>query len=246
MDNIERWKQNLFLLARSHMNTEAGTPEEIHLYGALDRVVNELLASRVSEAEIRRIISNGQAYGDGRRPPPFATRRYMTPAQSEEIRIMTTAALYNPIEDDDNYDDYDDYDDYDEGAVPIPGDAVVAVPRPRPGAAAVVAAPAAVPRPAAAAAVPKLDGEDEDIDSKDLDEYKILLRCPSCLGNIKDVRLSPCGHMMCKTCLKDHLARGENKCPVCRQRFTSYDKVYYSKYLKYKNKYYLLKKKLLQ
>ncbi len=90
---------------------------------------------------------------------------------------------------------------------------------------------------------PNLDGEDEDVDTKDVDQLKEMIKCPICVTNIKDVRLSPCGHMMCKTCAKQYLARGETKCPVCQQRFTNMDKVYYAKYLKYKNKYLQLKTK---
>jgi hypothetical protein len=193
---------SLVNLARTHMNTRAGTPEELALWSQLDETVSVLLEIGVSEAEIRRLIYEGQAYTDGRRPPPFPTRRYATPAEAQELEIIRERAENAYAEQ-------------------------------RPAAAAA----------AAAALPPYLNMEDEDIDSKDLDEYKDMLKCPFCLSNIKDVRLSPCGHMMCKSCLKNCLAQGENKCPVCRQRFTSYDKVYYSKYLKYKNKYLQLKTK---
>jgi hypothetical protein len=113
---------------------------------------------------------------------------------------------------------------------------------------------AAIRRPAAAAAsavasatghqMPSyLNEDDEDIDSKDLDEYKHMIKCPVCIGNIKDVRLSPCGHMMCKSCMKDYMTRRDTECPICKKQFTSFDKVYYNKYLKYKNKYLQLKTK---
>ena len=82
-----------------------------------------------------------------------------------------------------------------------------------------------------------LNIKDEDINSKDLEEYKEMLKCPVCIENIKDIRLSPCGHMMCKLCVKGYVSRGEIQCPVCRKLFTSFDKVYYGKYLKYKMKY---------
>jgi hypothetical protein len=88
-----------------------------------------------------------------------------------------------------------------------------------------------------------LDGEDEDVDSKDLGEYKKMMKCPLCLGNIKDVRLTPCGHMLCKTCIKDYLNKGFSECPICKIVFTNIDKLYYAKYLKYKNKYLQLKTK---
>jgi hypothetical protein len=88
-----------------------------------------------------------------------------------------------------------------------------------------------------------LNMEDEDIDSKNLEQLQELLACPICKGNIKDVRLSPCGHMMCKTCVKIYLESGNRKCPVCAQPFTNFDKVYYGKYLKYKMKYFSLKNK---
>jgi hypothetical protein len=103
------------------------------------------------------------------------------------------------------------------------------------------------PAPAAAAAIPDyLNMEDEDIDSKDLEQYKEMIKCPVCIGNIKDVRLSPCGHMMCKSCVKTYIDSGNRRCPVCTQPFASFDKVYYSKYLKYKNKYVMLKNKIIK
>ena len=102
---------------------------------------------------------------------------------------------------------------------------------------------AATAATAAATSNEYLNEDDEDIDTKDLELYKDMIKCPVCLSNIKDVRLSPCGHMMCKSCVKNYITRRETQCPICKQKFTSFDKVYYGKYLKYKMKYLMFKNK---
>ena len=72
--------------------------------------------------------------------------------------------------------------------------------------------------------------------------YSPLLLCPVCLENIKDIRLN-CGHMLCKVCATI-LRQSNRPCPTCRIPTTSYDKVFYNKYLKYKTKYLQLKNKI--
>ena len=89
-----------------------------------------------------------------------------------------------------------------------------------------------------------LEGKDIEVD--DNPEVSVeMLRCPICQTNVKDIRLSPCGHMICKTCAI-HLRSLNQGCPICRQSITSIDKVYYNKYLKYKNKYVMLRNKISQ
>ncbi len=97
--------------------------------------------------------------------------------------------------------------------------------------------------PAAAAAAEPFTGEDEDIDSKTLDEYKEMMQCPICKTNIKNVEINPCKHLMCKGCANLYRAQGINKCPVCNGRITNFEKVYLGKYMKYKIKYFQLKNK---
>ena len=72
--------------------------------------------------------------------------------------------------------------------------------------------------------------------------YSELLKCPVCLENIKDIRLN-CGHMLCTVCARI-LRQNNRPCPICRVPTTSYDKVFYNKYLKYKTKYLQLKNKI--
>ena len=76
----------------------------------------------------------------------------------------------------------------------------------------------------------------------DTNEYKsdlvTRMTCPICLDNEKKVRLN-CGHMLCEIC-SDRV----DKCSECREPITTRHTVFYNKYLKYKNKYLVLKKML--
>lgn len=85
-----------------------------------------------------------------------------------------------------------------------------------------------------------LEGTVQSIDDPKLNPLE-MIRCPVCQDNIKDIRLT-CGHMVCKNCATQ-LHALKQKCPICRKDITSMDKVYYNKYLKYKNKYFQLKTK---
>lgn len=96
---ISLLKNNLEHNVRTHMNTEAGTAEEIRLMTTLDLEVNELLRLGVSEIEIREIIQRAQVYDPSRPIPPFPTRRYATPSQLEEITRMREASRYRTLED---------------------------------------------------------------------------------------------------------------------------------------------------
>jgi hypothetical protein len=96
--------------------------------------------------------------------------------------------------------------------------------------------------PEGANAMPEsLNGEDIELEPQTLQELQDMFKCPICLTNIKDIRYSPCGHMSCKSCARRFINENINKCPHCQKNITSYDKVYYSKYLKYKTKYLQLK-----
>ena len=77
------------------------------------------------------------------------------------------------------------------------------------------------------------------IDKEDKTErYLKRMECPICLENESDTRLS-CGHLCCGRC-----AIEIQECHICRTPITSRDKIYYHKYLKYKNKYLSLQSKL--
>jgi hypothetical protein len=111
--------------------------------------------------------------------------------------------------------------------------------------------------------------EDDDDDDNDYDDYPVPLSreqlndqtlqgdveqfneqtnysqsilCRVCFENIKDIRLN-CGHMLCKVCARI-LRQRHSPCPICRVPTTSYDKIFYNKYLKYKTKYLQLKNKI--
>jgi hypothetical protein len=74
------------------------------------------------------------------------------------------------------------------------------------------------------------------IESLTGESAKALLECPICMVHIKDIRLN-CGHMLCNMC-----AQQVTECPICRNPVTQKERVFYNKYLKYKQKYLQLKK----
>ncbi len=388
MDSIQTKKNALRELARTQVNTEAGTPQEFRIVMQLDIAVNELLQLGVSEREIRNIIREGQVQGRiGMPPPTFGTRTYLTPKHREELMGYMGQARQE------NVDEYNDDDDYEtpedklrlqqqqeiinqltnedvtpelqarrmehlvgmivanrdanearderearalaerdnapvanwsqlmdranardvsraparvvapavaparvvapavapapvvvtswaqlmgptsvraQAQTPAPVRARARAPSPTPTPAPAPApvrarAPSPTPAPARARApsptpatatataianIPDkyafLNGKAEDLDSKDLEQYKDMMRCEICLTNIKDVRLSPCDHQFCKECIRRLINRRETKCPKCRVTFTNLNKVYQSKYLKYKMKYFALKNEQLK
>ncbi len=71
---------------------------------------------------------------------------------------------------------------------------------------------------------------------------KLLRRieCPICYTNESNIVLN-CGHIICPECSKNPLIVS---CPICRIPITTKQSIYYKKYLKYKNKYAILKKEL--
>jgi len=103
---------------------------------------------------------------------------------------------------------------------------------------ALAAGPPQAPAAAAVATVDPLIGDDVLIDDANIH----YLECPVCMNNVKSIRFSPCGHMACKRCIREMRSRGDYQCPVCRDQYNSVDRVYFNKYLKYKNKYLQLKK----
>ena len=61
--------------------------------------------------------------------------------------------------------------------------------------------------------------------------------CTRCSIRRKEEQL-PCGHLFCLRCVND-IKQGTRQCPICGK---STNDAYYSKYMKYKNKYLSLKK----
>ena len=49
--------------------------------------------------------------------------------------------------------------------------------------------------------------------------------CKICAENDKDMRLEPCGHLMCNVCLRSWLDSGRTDCPFCREEIKDSDHV---------------------
>ena len=84
-----------------------------------------------------------------------------------------------------------------------------------------------------------------DISVKPIEDTKTCellnrITCKVCYINEIDTVLN-CGHMFCGRCVET-IVQGDSKCPECRTPITSKIKNNYNKYVKYKNKYMLLKK----
>jgi len=58
---------------------------------------------------------------------------------------------------------------------------------------------------------------------KQLDEYKALLKCPSCNINFKDCVLTRCMHVFCRECIKARTESRQRKCPTCGESFGYHD-----------------------
>ncbi|ORX79070.1 hypothetical protein BCR32DRAFT_206138 [Anaeromyces robustus] len=54
---------------------------------------------------------------------------------------------------------------------------------------------------------------------KQLDEYKALLKCPSCNINFKNCVIIRCMHVFCKDCIKAITDSRQRKCPTCGESF---------------------------
>jgi hypothetical protein len=83
----------------------------------------------------------------------------------------------------------------------------------------------------------------ELLDSKNLEQYKEMMECPICNINIRNIRIVPCGHTLCKECAEKIIeTTGKKRCPICNSNREGFKKAFYAKYLKYKMKYLKLKK----
>tara|TARA_Y100000992_G_C20885110_1_gene313640 strand:+ start:86 stop:439 length:354 start_codon:yes stop_codon:yes gene_type:complete len=62
---------------------------------------------------------------------------------------------------------------------------------------------------------------------KEISDFEILnnLMCKICMENISDCIINPCKHFVC--CEKCMNKLEDNKCPMCREIFEDYMKVYY-------------------
>jgi hypothetical protein len=87
----------------------------------------------------------------------------------------------------------------------------------------------------------EIEGESADIETISAADISNMIKCPVCLGKIKDVRLN-CGHLICRECART-IRSSDATCPQCRAPITNMDRIYYNKYLKYKMKYFALKNK---
>ncbi|KAI9197286.1 uncharacterized protein BJ171DRAFT_559421 [Polychytrium aggregatum] len=58
---------------------------------------------------------------------------------------------------------------------------------------------------------------------KQLEDYKLLLKCSSCNTNFKSHTLLKCMHTFCKGCIDDMCASRQRKCPTCGLTFAHQD-----------------------
>ena len=74
-------------------------------------------------------------------------------------------------------------------------------------------------------------------------------RCSVCFDNAVNLRLDPCGHLLCSSCYSKLRNEPIKKCPICRENINNTNYIFYGgcdykkKYLKYKLKYLNLKSK---
>ncbi|PVU88505.1 hypothetical protein BB559_000155 [Furculomyces boomerangus] len=52
-----------------------------------------------------------------------------------------------------------------------------------------------------------------------VEEYKALLKCPTCRRNFKDTTLIRCMHVFCKECIDARIETRQRKCPTCGDAF---------------------------
>ncbi len=88
--------------------------------------------------------------------------------------------------------------------------------------------------------LPEIDDSDQEGYSALGRSYQERLTCPVCYINEVNTALLPCGHLLCSSCAQ-RIQNYNKRCPKCQQLFTHINKIFYQKYLKYKNKYLQLK-----
>ena len=49
--------------------------------------------------------------------------------------------------------------------------------------------------------------------------------CKICAENDKDIRIEPCGHLVCQSCLEHWQEIGGDGCPFCRQEIKDMEKI---------------------
>jgi len=54
-----------------------------------------------------------------------------------------------------------------------------------------------------------------------------LFECKICLENVIYHTFKPCGHTACKTCSESIKKYHHHKCHVCRQKITTFDRIYF-------------------
>ena len=58
-----------------------------------------------------------------------------------------------------------------------------------------------------------------EVERYELETLRKAVRCSVCQERSKEVVLSKCYHMFCKTCIDDNLRNRNRKCPTCKQMF---------------------------
>jgi alpha-tubulin suppressor-like RCC1 family protein len=73
-----------------------------------------------------------------------------------------------------------------------------------------------------------------------LDGTKLTNRIKCKLCNVNEIKkVLNCGHLLCNKCANYYETK---ECPMCNKKITTRNEIYYKKYMKYKNKYVLLKR----
>ncbi|KAI8921617.1 hypothetical protein BC831DRAFT_476333 [Entophlyctis helioformis] len=67
------------------------------------------------------------------------------------------------------------------------------------------------------------DSPADSVLKKQLEEYKLLLKCQSCNNRFKSHVLNKCMHTFCKECIDDMYNSRQRKCPACGVAFSQQD-----------------------
>ena len=90
-------------------------------------------------------------------------------------------------------------------------------------------------------AVIETEQHPESIDDKSTFADRLL--CSICMTNSVNMRLDPCGHLVCSLCVNTIRTRLEQSCPTCRTPIIKNDRIFYGG--NYKNKLMIFIKKQL-
>jgi hypothetical protein len=67
---------------------------------------------------------------------------------------------------------------------------------------------------------------DHIVQQRKIDELESSLTCPICMDQKKNVSLVPCGHALCRVCADAVSARGNRRCPICREEVRQTNQIF--------------------